>query len=155
MPTPPPDLSALRLGDLFQQLMWALHRHSAGETLRIMNEASLTLPQMVALHTLHYAGPCTVTRLTDALRLSPSATSHLVDRLVERGLVDRAEDPEDRRQKRVAITPTGQALLERLAAERLEEFRDAVLALPPDLVAQLLSVFERVIVELDAPKEKP
>lgn len=140
-----------RLADLLNEMNWAIQRHSAGETLRVMHEAGLTLPQMVVLHVLHHAGPSPVTRLTDATHLSASATSHLVDRLVERGFVDRAEDPEDRRQKRVAITPAGLALLEDLARLRVDELDQALSSLDPLLLDALVTVFEATIHQLSGP----
>lgn len=149
-----PHREAQRFERLLAELMAAIHRHSAGETLHIMSEAGLTLPQMVAMQRLHHGGACTVTGLGEALRLSPSATSHLVERLVERGFVARSEDPVDRRQKRVEIAEGGRALLDRLNASRLVELEGALGALRPGSAELLFHVIERVIAELDAPKEK-
>ena len=61
-------------------------------------------------------------RMSDlARRLGVSAptASTLIDRLVERGLVDRREDPRDRRQHRCRLSPAGQ----RLAARFYESSR--------------------------------
>lgn len=151
MPSSRRSTQGRRLGELLNELNWAIHRHSAGETLRVMNEAGLTLPQMVVLHMLHHAGPSPLNRLSDATRLSASATSSLVDRLVERGLVDRAEDPDDRRQKRVAITPAGVALLEDLARLRVIELDEALSSLDPLLLDALVTVFEATIHQLSGP----
>ena len=65
----------------------------------IMNEAGLTMPQLVALHLLTKLGPVSVSSVATCLKLSAPATSHLVDRLVVAGLVGRSEDPDDRRLK--------------------------------------------------------
>ena len=95
------------VGDLVGKLMGLVHRRSAGSTLALMNAAGLTMAQMVALYVLDHLGPQSVTAIAAFLNLSPAATSHLVDRLVTGGFVGRTEDQEDRRQKRIAITPTG------------------------------------------------
>lgn len=58
-----------------------------------------------------------VSEIGQLVDLSPSAGSHLVDRLFERGLVTRTEDAADRRQRRIAVTADGLAMLAR--------FRDA------------------------------
>ena len=84
-----------------------IHRRSADDTLAVMNEVGLTMAQMVALHLLTHLGPVSVSSIAACLKLSPPATSHLVDRMVVAGLVGRTEDPVDRRHKRIAITRPG------------------------------------------------
>ena len=88
-------------------MMSHIHRRSADDTLAVMNEAGLTMAQMVALHLLDPPGPMSVSSIAACLKLSPPATSHLVDRMVVAGLVGRTEDPDDRRHKRIAITRRG------------------------------------------------
>ena len=139
-----------KLGALVSKLMTLVNRRSAGQTLEIMSEAGLTLPQMVALHILRFAGPMPITGLVEGLRLSTSATSHLVDRMHEKGLVSRDEDPTDRRQKRVALTDAGGALLDRLNDARATEWQRGLEGLDARLAEQLIGVFERVITELEA-----
>jgi DNA-binding MarR family transcriptional regulator len=142
------------LGGLIGELMKHVNRRSAGETLAIMNEASLTLPQLVALHILDQGGVRTVSAIASALRLSPAATSHLVDRLVVAGFAGRIEDPDDRRQKRVTITATGRRLVERVDRERTREMTDAVAGLSPEICRQFSKVLVRVIEELSSlPKD--
>jgi DNA-binding MarR family transcriptional regulator len=141
-----------RFSKLLADFMAAIHRHSQGETLHLLSEQAITLPQMVAMQHLHYSGEASVSMLQETLRLSPSATSHLVDRLVERGFVTRSEDAEDRRQKRIQITRLGQALIDRLARSRVQELDDAVAALEPALRDQLFGVLEQVVDRLKETK---
>ena len=51
--------------------------------------------------------PVRITDLHRRVLLSQPALSRLVDRLVERGLVERCEDPGDRRVVRLALTDAG------------------------------------------------
>lgn len=51
---------------------------------------------------------------------STSATSRLLDQLVERGLISRREDEHDRRAKRVAITDSGRTLIATLERQRAD-----------------------------------
>src|SRR5882757_5743547 len=103
-PHAPPAATPLSgVGDLVGALMGLVHRRSAGSTLALMNEAGLTMAQMVALYVLDHLGAQSVGAVASFLNLSPAATSHLVDRLVTSGFVGRTEDPVDRRQKRVVI----------------------------------------------------
>jgi MarR family transcriptional regulator, organic hydroperoxide resistance regulator len=145
---------AERLSALVGDLMSHIHRRSAGDTLAILAEAGLTMAQLVTLHALEHAGPRSVTGIASCLRLSPPATSHLVDRLVQANLVARTEDPSDRRAKRVAITAAGQALVERVQAERAREFAAVLARLSAPVRRRFSQVLELVNRELAALPEE-
>jgi DNA-binding MarR family transcriptional regulator len=136
------------LSELVNEFLSYVHRRAAGDSLAIMNEAGLTMPQLVTLHMLAHAGGRSVGTIAACLRLSPPATSHLVDRLVRARLVARTEDPEDRRQKRLAITETGRALVERINTERSREVSTVLARINPALRRQFAEVLERVVHEL-------
>src|SRR5882672_9683627 len=140
--------SIQEVGDLIGDLMGLVHRRSAGGTLALMNEAGLTMAQMVALYVLDYTGAQSVTAIASFLNLSPAATSHLVDRLVGAGFVGRTEDQTDRRQKRVAIRPAGRTLAARVHQERAREFASALALVTPDLQRQFARVLGRVVEQL-------
>jgi DNA-binding MarR family transcriptional regulator len=129
-------------------MMSHIHRRSAGDTLAMLNDAGLTMAQLVALHVLEHGGTRSVSAIAACLRLSPAATSHLVDRLVVQDLVGRIEDPDDRRQKRVTITAAGRRLIDRVQRERTREMSEVVARLSPDLRGQFAQVLVRVIQEL-------
>ena len=151
---PAPCAVPAEMGALIGELMKHVNRRSAGETLAILNDAGLTLPQLVTMHILDQGGVRTVSAIASALRLSPAATSHLIDRLVVAGFVGRIEDPDDRRQKRVTITATGRRLVERVERERTREMTDAVAGLSPEVCRQFSKVLVRVIEELSSlPKD--
>jgi len=147
------------MGALLGELLKHVNRRSAGETLAIMNDSGLTLPQLVTLHILEQAGVRTISAIASALRLSPAATSHLIDRLVTGGFVGRIEDPQDRRQKRVTITSAGRKLGDRVQRERTREMTEAVAGLSPEVCRDFGRVLSRVIGELEkmscTPKEVP
>ena len=130
------------------ELMAHLHSRFAGDALQLMVETNITLPQMVCLHTLKFQGSQNVGAIGQTLSLSASATSHLVDRLFERGFVTREEDPSDRRQKVVAITSSGLELATRLDDARFEQISRAVADIDPDLRDRLVAVIEQVTQQL-------
>jgi len=144
------DPTIARLGMLLHQLMAGINQRTSGETLELLHNESLTMPQMVTLHHLAWLGPQPQSELGEALRLSSSATSSLVDRMVERGLVARWEHPEDRRQRVVGIAEGGQRLVERMAGARTQELEDAFRHVDPELRARLADIFEEVIAQLRA-----
>mgnify|MGYP003337004136 FL=1 len=150
MPHHPPngDPSIIRFERLLHQLMGLVNKAAGAGTLEMMNAHNLTLPQMVALHVLRYEGTLSTLRLMDDLQLSASATSHLVDRLVERGWVTRRENQEDRRQRTLEITPLALQMLDEMAERRAQEFQVAFSRVDPALRDQLNEVFEQVIKQL-------
>jgi DNA-binding MarR family transcriptional regulator len=103
---------------------------------------------MVALHVIRYEGPISTLRLMDDLRLSASATSHLVEKLVEKGWVTRRENLEDRRQKQLEITPAALQMLDEMAVQRAHEFQVAFRLVDPATRAHLVGAFENVIEQL-------
>ena len=62
----------------------------------------------------------TVSRLAELLGVTKQATSRLVEDMVTLGLLQRAELPGDRRQKRLHLSPTGERIRERALAESRE-----------------------------------
>jgi DNA-binding MarR family transcriptional regulator len=125
-----------------------VNQRSAGETLAIMNEAGLTLPQFVTLHLLRQSGPRSVSFIAERLHLSMPATSQLIDRLVRGRFATRHEHEADRRQRRIRITPSGRRLLDRVARSRAREFSMAFTGLPARLGQELVGVLGEVVTRL-------
>jgi DNA-binding MarR family transcriptional regulator len=136
------------LAHLIDEMMSHIHRRSADDNMALMNEAGLSMAQMVGLHLLEKLGPLSVSSVAACLRLSPPATSHLVDRLVVAGLVERTEDPADRRHKRVVIAPRGRELIQRTRDQRTREFTRILSRLSGEVQSQFGRVLARVVEEL-------
>lgn len=75
-------------------------------------ECGLSMSHLGAMFHLHRRGSCGVTDLGDHLGVSSAASSQMLERLVQQGLILRAEDPEDRRVKQIVLTDEGQRVLE-------------------------------------------
>lgn len=65
-------------------------------------------------------GP-TIGRLAGLLLIRHHSAVGLIDRLAERGLVERVRGDDDRRQVRIQLTPEGEAKLKRLSSEHRSE----------------------------------
>ncbi len=74
----------------------------------------LTMPQVRTLFALLRGGDSRMGTLASQLGVSLSSATGLVDRLVEKRLVERWVDPEDRRSVIVRLGAEGQDLVERL-----------------------------------------
>jgi MarR family transcriptional regulator, organic hydroperoxide resistance regulator len=119
------------------------------DALAVMSQSGLTIAQLVALHVLVMHGVHTVGGIASCVKLSAAATSHLVDRLVQRGLVARIEHAVDRRQKQVSISPTGRALMERLERARMAGITGLLAQLSPELRGRLVVVLGELMAELE------
>ena len=75
-------------------------------------------------------GGHSVSAIAEHLDLSLAATSHLVDRLVQRNLLTRAEDLHDRRLERVELASGGAALVERINRQAAVAFDEPLEPLP-------------------------
>jgi DNA-binding MarR family transcriptional regulator len=76
-------------------------------------EVAVTMSQAKVLYLIAAARGMRMSELAVRLGVSISTTSGVVDRLVDHGLLARHDDPADRRQVVVTITPTGNTNLER------------------------------------------
>jgi DNA-binding MarR family transcriptional regulator len=137
------------LGHTIRSWWMLMAEASLGEDLAIMAETGLTLPQVLTLFKLHDQSPQCVSSLAAVLHLSQPATSQLLDRLVQEGLVDRTEDPGDRRRKRLAITPRGARLVTRLAEAKSRGLDHAASRLSPRVRERLASVLQEALRQLE------
>jgi MarR family transcriptional regulator, transcriptional regulator for hemolysin len=71
----------------------------------------LTLVQLAVLHLISALAPVTLTELAQALGTRPPATSAMVDRLADAGLVCRTPDPQDRRRVQLMVTAAAQPIV--------------------------------------------
>jgi DNA-binding MarR family transcriptional regulator len=88
---------------------------------QIVDDLQITRPLAAALLQLDPGqGPLSRRALADRLICDPSNVTFLVDRLEERGLVQRVVDPDDRRIKALSLTPAGVETRTRLATAAVE-----------------------------------
>jgi MarR family transcriptional regulator for hemolysin len=77
--------------------------------------------------------------LAEDLDNKPITLTRLVDRLCNKGLIERRADPNDRRAKRLYLTPAARPLLDRIS-EQVEELAEKVLAgLDPLAIESIIS----------------
>lgn len=108
-------------------LVRALHEHGD----EAWQQVDLTLPQLRCLFVIARHGPLPMGGVARTLGVQLSTTSSLVDRLVETGLVQRHEDPRDRRRALASTTEAGEALVRRLRQGSLETLQGWLDAIPP------------------------
>ena len=89
----------------------AMHR-SIHAFIRRNRESALSLSQVTSMFRLYHHGPCQVNDLADHLGITVAAVSQLLDNLVKASLIQRTEDPSDRRVKLIALTEQGHRTVE-------------------------------------------
>jgi DNA-binding MarR family transcriptional regulator len=116
-----------RFGDLMERIA-GIH---ASDFLGV----DLTMPQAKVLYFVSVRPAAPMSAIASELHVGLSAVSGLVDRLVAQSYVDRREDPRDRRQQLVTITPAGAAALDRMRELRAEMMRQLLAGFTPDELA--------------------
>jgi DNA-binding MarR family transcriptional regulator len=107
----------------YEALMHSLAESHAPEFLEI----AITMPQAKLLYLVALSGELHMSTLVQRLGVSLSTVSGLVDKVVDHGLATRREDPADRRQVLVGLTPEGAAFIDRfreLNARQMRELLD-------------------------------
>jgi DNA-binding MarR family transcriptional regulator len=90
--------------------------HVSHSFARKLANTGVTVAEWVILRELFDAGETSPSQLAASSGLTRGAVSKLVDRLLHKDFVTRAEASEDRRFQDVKLTAAGRALLPRLAA---------------------------------------
>ena len=107
------------LADSVMAFLGFAQKSSGEDFFRMVGELELSLSQLKLLMVLSRDGELPLKDLAEHLVLSLPAASRAVDGLHRRDMVVRREDDEDRRQKQIAITETGEAVVASLSAARL------------------------------------
>jgi DNA-binding MarR family transcriptional regulator len=113
-------------------------RGSASDVFNVLEELDLTLTHMKVLYVLDETHrPMTVKELSERIGFSLPAASRTADAMLRRELLTREEDPDDRRMKRLALTPAGAETVARLATARMAGLQDYAASLSPTQRDQL------------------
>ena len=127
---------------------WGLiQRTASSDWFRVITEADLSLTQLKALMALAH-GSMSVKQLASMLQLSEAATSRAADGLVRRGLVGRKECAEDRRSRRLELSPEGAAVRDRVIQARVSGLVEFVERLTPDEQAALAAAVSPIVQRL-------
>jgi MarR family transcriptional regulator for hemolysin len=98
--------------------------HKAGEF-------GMSRAQWAVMARLERAEGLKQAELADMLDIQPITLTRLVDRLCDSGLIERRADPDDRRAKRLFLTPAAKPVMDRLNALGEELMGAAVQGLTP------------------------
>jgi len=94
-------------------------RHSG---MAVLSEVELSYPQILVLYALLEKGTSTISELSQHLKISQGVMSRTVDRLVEKGMVERERDTGDRRFVKVALSTEGSEFAVKMISYHADKF---------------------------------
>lgn len=140
---------------VIQRVMGASHVYCSvlsdllDRTLAKASQEQLAMSQVKLL--LLIARPAQRFKVTDVasfLGVTNAAASRSIDRLVQRGLVDRSISVEDRRAVDLSLTPEGRRLLDRFSAVRNAELLRLLGDEPEETLTRVASILDELSVLL-------
>ena len=120
---------------------------------RFVKASGFSMPQFFLLMHVHRHAQCGMSDLSAYLDITPAAASQLVDKLVQAGLLIRAEDPHDRRARQLALTEAGRELIEKGVTERyrwVEGVEEALSIEQKKKVTEALEILDEMMERLES-----
>jgi MarR family transcriptional regulator, 2-MHQ and catechol-resistance regulon repressor len=112
--------------------------------LRSIADTGLGASDFGVLEVLLHKGALPVNAIGRKLLLTSGSITTCVDRLARRGLVARRDDPDDRRVRRVELTPAGRALIEPAFARHAADLEAMMQVLTGEERATLVALLRRL-----------
>jgi DNA-binding MarR family transcriptional regulator len=143
--------SAQELAESLQALWGLVAKTGSSSFFQEVADADVSLTQLKALHALADGNDLSGKQLAAALQISEAAASRAADGLVRRGFLTRHDCADDRRSRRLALTPEGVVVRDRLMNARLAGLVDFVEGLTPDEQAALAAALSPIVRRLSSP----
>lgn len=130
-----------RLLDEIGALEFRLLASALPEQTSSLLDYDLTLQQVRVFGFILARGETSIGTVADALGIRPNVATGITQRLVERGLIERREDPEDRRVRLLTVTGRGLALIDELSEIVHTKSRELFDRLSDEQLTQLRDIF--------------
>lgn len=105
-------------------------------------EDVVTTPQLRVLVLIANGGPQNLGAVAVELGVHPSNATRTCERLVQAGLIERGEDPQDRRLSKLVLSVKGRELVEQVMSHRREAVVVVMERLPAAMRASLAGAME-------------
>jgi len=104
---------------------------------RTLKSEDLDVVQVAALYLVDDQGAMRIGDVAAAVDRTLTAVSRPIDDLVQRGLLLRAEDPNDRRARVLTLSAKGRKFLTRAGTDRVRTMLEATAGIPGNAIAVL------------------
>jgi DNA-binding MarR family transcriptional regulator len=117
-----------------------------------LTRGEITLPQFWVLNYLHSNGKTKMNSLAKHFRISPGATTGLVDRLITQRLVARKDDLSDRRIVWIELTSKGKEVICSIRKQRIRTLIEIFGRISSKDRAHYLNILEQIVKITDSPQ---
>ena len=118
---------------------------------RRVKALGLTRPQWLALVRLHRRPGASQSELADMMEIEKAPAGKIVDRMEEKGWVERRPDPSDRRVNRIHLTERGErihAAIQPISAATIDDALEALTPVERDRLTSLLGRVKARLLEV-------
>src|ERR1043165_1165835 len=150
--------SPTQLTQTLRNFMDVVMQRSLRERTQLAKSIGLSMPQLGILMQIHFHGNCGISEIGNRFDITNAAASQLVDKLVQSGLIQREEDPHDRRAKLLNLTEKAKELIQQSTERRYRWVEDLARKLSPEerqQVDEALNIMTRSAQELEAEAGTP
>lgn len=121
----------------------------AGALIKAHIGDDLTTDQLYILGYIHEQGKCTSSELAEAFYVNKSAITAIINRLVEKGLIDRTRDETDRRVIYLTLTDEGKEL-HQITEEKVHQLVECFITqFEESEIKSFIETYEKLAVILD------
>lgn len=125
-------------------LMWKATRALEAHAHASLQGLEMCPSDFAVLEALLHKGPLAVNALGKKVLLTSGSMTAAVDRLERRGLVERRDDPGDRRSWIVHLTAEGERLIQKLFTQHAEDMEKPVSALTKNELQTLTGLLRKL-----------
>jgi len=108
----------LQISKSLRQWVDVTTHRSMRDQARYVKSLGFSMPQFFLLMRVYYKQQCGISDLSEHMEITTAAASQTVEKLVQSGLLERTEDPSDRRAKQITLSVKGRELIEKSINER-------------------------------------
>ncbi|MGF7118594.1 MarR family winged helix-turn-helix transcriptional regulator [Methanobacterium oryzae] len=128
---------------LFDEMNNKLSKASQDTLLKIYK--NLTIAEASAIYAIGPDEPKTMKQIAETLGVAVSTPTRTIDRLLEKGFVNRTVGKKDRRKLLIELTPKGKELLEDIDKENLEITKKMLKGLSDDEI----ETFKKILMKIN------
>lgn len=112
----------------------------------------VTVPQLRVMMMIETAGAVNLSAVAAGLQVSASNASRICDRLQKTGMVDRRDDPSDRRNVTLTLTSDGQTLINKVLRHRRTAIRRVLQQMTPRQRERVAAAMDEFAVAAGEPR---
>ncbi|MGD9033397.1 MAG: MarR family transcriptional regulator [Desulfobacteraceae bacterium] len=135
-----------------KEIVWLIRRLMQGSYLynkELNKKYQVSAPQLSSLLALYENGPLPPSQIAKCIMVNSSTVTGIIDRLEQKGLVQRSRISTDRRVITVTLTDKGRELAEHAPPPIQEKIVDGLQKLPPHEIEKIVQALTKLTYMLD------